>query len=60
LETLGKDVIIAHFQKYNLINDSQHGFVKGKSCLTNLFGFIEDVTAFVDKGEPVGVDYLDF
>jgi hypothetical protein len=60
LEALIKDVLIAHLMKYNLINDSQHGFVKGKSCLTNLLGFFEDVTAMVDKGEPVDVIYLDF
>jgi hypothetical protein len=39
LETLVRDAIVAHFQKYNMINDSQHGFIKGKSCLTNLLGF---------------------
>jgi ribonuclease P/MRP protein subunit RPP40 len=60
LEALVKEVIIAHLQKYNLINDSQHGFLKGRSCLTNLLGFFEDVTATVDKGEPVDVIYLDF
>jgi hypothetical protein len=60
LEALIKDVLIAHLKKYNLINDSQHGFVKGKSCLTNVLGFFEDVTAMVDKGEPVDVIYLDF
>jgi hypothetical protein len=57
---LVKDVTVAHFHKCNLINDSQHGFVKGKSCLTNILGFFEDVTALVDKGEPVDVIYLDF
>jgi ribonuclease P/MRP protein subunit RPP40 len=46
--------------KHNLINDSQHGFVKDKSCLANLLGFFEDVTAMVGKGEPVDLIYLDF
>jgi hypothetical protein len=40
LEALVKDVVVAHFQKNNLINDSQHGFVKDKSCLTNLLSFL--------------------
>jgi ribonuclease P/MRP protein subunit RPP40 len=52
--------MIAHFQKYNLINDSQHGFVEAKFCLKSLLGFFEDKTALVDKGEPVDVNYLDF
>ena len=35
-------------------------FTKGKSCLTNLLEFFEDVTSRVDEGEPVDVVYLDF
>ena len=34
--------------------------MKGKSCLTNLLEFFEDVTSRMDKGEPVDVVYLDF
>ena len=35
-------------------------FTKGKSCLTNLLEFFEDVTSRVDQGEPVGVFILTF
>ena len=31
-----KDKIVEHLQKFNLLNDSQRGFMQGKSCLTNL------------------------
>ena len=34
--------------------------MKGKSCLTNLLEFFEDVTSRVDKGEPVEVVHLYF
>jgi hypothetical protein len=37
-----------------------HSMFKGKSCLKNLLGFFQDITALVDKGEPVDVIYLDF
>lgn len=60
LEALIRDVVVDHIQRYKLINESQHGFVKGRSCLTNLLSFFEDITALVDKGEPVDVIYLDF
>ena len=32
----------------------------GKSCLTNLLEFFEDVTRKIDRGESVDVVYLDF
>ena len=55
LESIIRDHIVKHLSKYNMILKSQHGFLKGRSCLTNLLTFLEDVTEF-----PVDVIYLDF
>ena len=46
--------------KHKLINTSQHGFLKERSCLTNLLCFWEEITKWVDNGLPVDVVYLDF
>jgi Reverse transcriptase (RNA-dependent DNA polymerase) len=60
MESILKDVITVHLEKYELIRDSQHGFTRGRSCLTNLLEFLEEVTLHLDEGKPVDVIYLDF
>eukprot|EP00061_Rhincodon_typus_P016874 g45314.t1 len=42
------------------IGNTQHRFMKGRSCLTKLVEFFEDITCMVDNGEPLDVVYLDF
>ncbi|KAK4824935.1 LOW QUALITY PROTEIN: hypothetical protein QYF61_021555 [Mycteria americana] len=52
--------ITGHVQDNQVIRPSQHGFRKGRSCLTNLISFYDKVTHLVDKGKAVDVVYLDF
>jgi len=42
------------------IRPSQHGFMKGMSCLTILIPFYDQVTHLVDEDKAVDVVYLDF
>ncbi|GAB0206386.1 mitochondrial enolase superfamily member 1 [Grus japonensis] len=49
-----------HVQDNQGIRPSQHGFMKGRSCLTNLISFYDQVTHLVDEGKAVDVVYLDF
>jgi len=60
LERILRDVIVGYLEKQKLIGDSQHGFRKGKSCLTNLLEFMQVLTEGVDQGEEMDVIYLDF
>lgn len=60
MESLIKDAVMAHLLDNKLINDSQHGFMPGRSCATNLIQFFENVTKYADKGVPVDIFYLDF
>ena len=60
LETLITDHMVEILVKHELINTYQHGFLKARSCLTNLFCFLEEITKWVDDGSPVDVVCLDF
>ena len=60
LESILRDNIVNHLSTHTLLLKSQHGFTKGKSCLTNLLSFLEDVTKAIDEGKPMDVIYLDF
>jgi len=42
------------------IRPSHDAFMKGRSCLTNLISFYDQVTCLVDEGKAVDVIYLDF
>ena len=59
LERLTKDHLVDFLLKNNLINQYQHGFLKARSCLTNILYLLEDVTKWVDEGSPVDIIYLD-
>jgi len=60
MEQLILEVIIKQVEDKKIIRSSQHGFTKGKSCLTNLIAFYNGVTGWVHEGRAVDVVYLDF
>lgn len=59
-ESVARDSIVSYLESNRLINDSQHGFRRGRSCLTNLLIFLDQVTRLVDDGNNLDVIYLDF
>ena len=60
LESIIRDKIVEHLESNNLLNEAQHGFRKGRSCLTNILETLEQWTKILDEGDGVDVAYLDF
>ena len=44
---------------FQQINTSQHGFIPGKSCVTQLVEVLEEIGRKLDSGEQTDVIYLD-
>ena len=60
LESIIKDTLVDHLATHNFISNSQHGFVSGRSCLTNLLEYLEYITKQIDNSNPVDCIFLDF
>ncbi|PKU43644.1 rna-directed dna polymerase from mobile element jockey- hypothetical protein [Limosa lapponica baueri] len=60
MERLVLGFISKRMEEKKAIRSSQHGFTKGKSCLTNLIAFYDGITGWIDERRAVDVVYLDF
>ncbi|GAB0207249.1 mitochondrial enolase superfamily member 1 [Grus japonensis] len=60
MEQIILSAITWHIQDNQVIRPNQHGFMKGRSCLTNLISFYDKVTRLVDEGKATDVVYVDF
>nr|CAH8855160.1 unnamed protein product [Trichobilharzia regenti] len=60
LESLIDDHMRKYFDGTNLLHEAQHGFRRGRSCVTNLLLAWNDWTLSWDKKVPAHVIFLDF
>ena len=60
LESIITDAIVKHLETNNLFFDTQHGFRKNRSCLTNLLEFFHVIYNVFDEHKAVDLVYLDF
>ena len=60
LDTSIRTKIMKFLDDSEIITKCQHGFIKKKSCFTNLLTTLEDWTSTVDQGYTVDIAYLDF
>ena len=52
--------MVDHLERNNLLCQNQHGFRKGKSCLTQLLHHLDDVINSFLSGNDVDAIYLDY
>lgn len=60
MESVIADRIVEHLETNNLLGNSQHGFRRKRSCLTNLLEFFHHMITVYDTSKAIDVLYLDF
>jgi len=60
MESIIKHEMTAYFEKKGFYDNCQHGFVKGRSTLTNLLETIEAWTRLIEEGFGIDIVYLDY
>ena len=59
-ERILKKHIVQYLEDNNIINEKQHGFRKGKSCLTQLLAHYDNILYNAIQGNDTDIIYLDF
>ena len=60
MESIIRDSIVLHMTRNDLFSDSQHGFVPGRNCITQLLLCLEEWTKLLEQGHAFDVVYTDF
>ena len=60
LEKIVCAAILCFLTRHNLITPQQHGFVRGRSCQTNIMLCLERWTQALDEGKCVDIAYFDY
>ena len=60
LEKIICTAMMSFLTRNNLISPQQHGFVRGRSCQTNILLCLEKWTQMLDDGKNVDVAYFDY
>ncbi|BHF73658.1 hypothetical protein SprV_0401674000 [Sparganum proliferum] len=60
MEKIIKRALMQFLEQHHLLSIAQHGFLSGRSCLTNLLFTLERWTKAHDEGNAVHAIYIDF
>ena len=59
-EKILRNKLAGFLDQNNLMNENQHGFRPGRSCLTQLLSHHDNIISLLEQGNNVDVVYLDF
>ena len=60
MESIVRYRLVKHMMAHDHFCDPQHGFVPGRSCVTQLVTTLELWSEILDSGAPIDAIYLDF
>ena len=60
MERLIHDKIVEHRTQNDLFSPYQHGFIPGKSCITQELEILEEIADALDQGFDIDIKYLDY
>ncbi|XP_009975460.1 PREDICTED: LOW QUALITY PROTEIN: uncharacterized protein LOC104371668, partial [Tauraco erythrolophus] len=60
MEQLIRETIFRLMNNKKTLRNSHHGFIKGKSCLTNSITLYDETIGLVDEGRAMDIVYRDF
>ena len=60
MESFLKDTLMEHLVNNNLLSPRQHGFISGRSTVTQLLSYLDSCIGDIVNGDVVDVVYLDF
>jgi len=60
MESIIKDNLLKFVEENKIVTEHQHGFLRQKSCLTNLLEALEAWTEALDNGLGIDVLFLDY
>ena len=58
-ERVVRNKVVEHLEGNSVLNDSQHGFRKNRSCLTQLLHHFDNILCELNNGSEVDVIYVD-
>ena len=60
MESFIRDAVLEHMTRHNLLSCKQHGFIAGRSTVTQLLVYLDKCAEMIAKGKVVDSIYLDF